>query len=49
MMKKTMETTLVYWGYIGIIEGKMETSTVDWVYILFAMLMPTKQEHQLGV
>ena len=24
MMEKTMETTIVYWGYIGIVEKKME-------------------------
>ena len=25
-MEKKMETTIVYWGYIGIVEKKMETS-----------------------
>ena len=24
-----METTIVYWGYIGIIENKMETTTAS--------------------
>ena len=28
-----METTKVYWGYIGIIERKMETAIVYWQYI----------------
>ena len=28
-----METTIVYWGYIGIVEKKMETTMVYWVYI----------------
>ena len=25
-----METTIVYWGYIGIMEKKMETTRVYW-------------------
>ena len=25
-MEKEMETTIVYWGYIGIMEKKMETT-----------------------
>ena len=28
-----METTIVYWGYIGIMEYKMETAIVFWGYI----------------
>ena len=28
-----METTIVYWGYIGIMESKMETTIVYWGYI----------------
>ena len=28
-----METTIVYWGYIGIVENKMETTIVYWGYI----------------
>ena len=28
-----MEATIVYWGYIGIMEKKMETTIVYWVYI----------------
>ena len=28
-----METTVVYWGYIGIMETKMETTMVYWGYI----------------
>ena len=28
-----METTIVYWGYTGIMEKKMETSVVYWGYI----------------
>ena len=30
---KEMETTIVYWGYIGIMEKKMETTVVYWGYI----------------
>ena len=29
----TMETTIVNWGYIGIVEKKMETTIVNWGYI----------------
>ena len=28
-----METTIVYWGHIGIMEKKMETTIVYWGYI----------------
>ena len=28
-MEKEMETTVVYWGYIGIMEKKMETTIVS--------------------
>ena len=28
-----METTIVYWGYIGIMEKKMETTIVYWGYM----------------
>ena len=28
-----MDTTIVYWGYIGIMEKKMETTIVYWGYI----------------
>ena len=28
-----METTMVYWGYMGIMENKMETTMVYWGYI----------------
>ena len=28
-----METTIIYWGYIGIIEQKMETTIICWGYI----------------
>ena len=28
-----METTIVYWGYIGIMEKKMKTTIVYWGYI----------------
>ena len=27
-----METTIVFWGYIGIMEKKMETTIVFWGY-----------------
>ena len=29
-MEKKMETTIVYWGYMGIMEKKMETTIVYW-------------------
>ena len=29
-MENKMETTTVYWGYIGIMENKMETTIVYW-------------------
>ena len=29
-MEKKMETTIVYWGYVGIMEKKMETNIVYW-------------------
>ena len=28
-----METTIVYWGYVGIMENKMETAIVYWGYV----------------
>ena len=28
-----METTIVYWGYIGIMENKMETTLIYWGYM----------------
>ena len=28
-----METTKVFWGYVGITENKMETTVVHWGYI----------------
>ena len=31
--KVKMETTIVYWGYIGIMENKMETTIVYWGYM----------------
>ena len=30
---KALETTVLYWGYIGIMEKKMETTLVYWGYI----------------
>ena len=32
-MEKKMETTVVYYGYNGIMEKKMETTVVYWGYI----------------
>ena len=32
-MENEMETTIVYWGYIGIMENEMETTIVYWGYI----------------
>ena len=29
-MEKKMETTPIYWGYIGVMEKKMETTTIYW-------------------
>ena len=28
-----METTIIYWGYIGVMEKKMETTIIYWGYI----------------
>ena len=28
-----METTLIYWGYIGIVENKLESIVASWDYI----------------
>ena len=28
-----MDTTIVYWGYLGIMEKKMDTTVVYWCYI----------------
>ena len=33
VMEKKLETTIVYWGYIGVMEKKMETTIVYWGYI----------------
>ena len=30
-MEKKMETTTVYWGYIGIMEKKMETTIMGYI------------------
>ena len=30
LMEKKMETTIIYWGYIGIMENKMEATIVYW-------------------
>ena len=32
-MKRKMETTIVYLGYIGKREKNMETTIVDWGYV----------------
>ena len=32
-METQMETTILYWGYIGIMEKKMETTILYWGYI----------------
>ena len=29
-MQKNIETTIVYWGYIGIMESKMATTVAYW-------------------
>ena len=36
-MENKMETTVVYWGYIGIMEKKMET-TIECVFICLHLL-----------
>ena len=33
MMENQIETTIVYWGNIGILENRMETTIVYWGYI----------------
>ena len=33
LRENTMETTIVYWGYIGLMENEMETTIVYWGYI----------------
>ena len=30
IIESQMETTIVYWGYIGIIENEMETTIISW-------------------
>ena len=34
-MEKKMETTIVFWGYIGIVENKMETTILCMGFIGF--------------
>ena len=43
-----METTIVYWGYIGVMETKLETSTVywDWDYVV---AMEKKMENYYSI
>ena len=41
-----METTIVYWGYIGIMDNKMETTIVYWGYI--GMKRKSKLLYELG-
>ena len=48
MIAQKMETTIVYWGYIRIMEKKMETKIVYWGYIIlgslgFIVLAPLSQ------
>ena len=38
-MEKKMETTIVYWGYIGIMEKKMETCIWGLGFIRFLFEM----------
>ena len=33
IMEKKMETTIVYWGFVGIMENQMETTIVYWGFI----------------
>ena len=33
-----METTVVYWGYLGIMEKKMETTVVYWGYVCIGLM-----------
>ena len=44
-MEKKMETTTVYWGYIGTTEKTMEATIVYWVYI---GIMEKKMETSTG-
>ena len=32
-----METTIVYWGYIGIMENKMETTIMAYIGIIMVL------------
>ena len=32
-MEKNMQTTIVYWGYAGMMEKKMESTIVYWGYV----------------
>ena len=41
-----METTIVYWGYIGIMENNMKTTIVCWGY---AGIMEKKMENTFDV
>ena len=41
-----METTIVYWGYLGIMEKRMETTIVYWGYLgIMEKRMETTIEH----
>ena len=39
-----METTIVYWGYVGITERKMETTKISWGYVKRSELLATGLE-----
>ena len=41
-----METTIVYWGYTGIMEKKMETTIVYWGY---TGIMEKKMETTISI
>ena len=44
-----METTIVHWGYIGIMEKKMETTIACWGYVGIMVIMEKKMEATLGL
>ena len=41
-----METTIVYWGYIGIMDKNMETAIVEAVALVDSVLGPSGRAHE---
>ena len=48
-MEKEMETTIVHWGYMGIMEKKMETTMglgePNFYFILRFVLLAIREDH----